>query len=597
MSRPPEAPPDAIHRWGRFEAAVDAPLYDALDPLRDVSLVAELTAPSGTRHRRRGFWDGEYTWRVRFAPDEVGTWTYTLTVAVRREAPVTGGETLTTVAGSFRCLPYAGDNPLYRHGPPRMGPDRRRLVHADGTPWLYLADTAWNGPLLSTEGEWAAYVAARRAQGFTAAQFIATQWHAAPDGGPDGPAWIGGDRVAGLNPDLFRRLDARLDALVAAGIAGVPVLLWAIGGFPAAATNPGNVLSEADCALLAGYQVARWGAHPVLFILNGDGRYTGEQATRWQRIGRAVFGEGPADDPARRPPVALHPGGRQWVGAEFGAESWLDVLGYQSGHGGDVAAWEWLVDGPPAREWPAVPQQAVINLEPCYEHHNRMAAQRGVEGAPGWRFTAGDVRRALYWSLLVSPTAGVTYGGHGVWGWDEGTAPPLAHDATGVPLHWQEALQMPGARQVRHLADAFGTLPWWTLLPDRELVRVQSGFGEALPEGYDASGGDAPADAGLAAVLARAVAARSADGRLAVLYLPAGGWAVLAGGRLAPGLVATWVDPQSGERRDGGTPDAAGESRLEAPDGRDWLLVLRPPPVPPPVPPAGDGDGDGRSAR
>ena len=571
MNRPPEAPPpDAVHRWGRFEAAVDAPVYDALDPLRDVALRAELTAPSGALHRLRGFWDGEYTWRLRYAPDEVGTWTYTLAVAVRREAPVTGGEVLTTVAGAFECLPYGGDNPFYRHGPPRPGPDGRRLVHADGTPWLYLADTVWNGPMLAPEDEWDAYVAARKAQGFTAAQFVATQWHAAPDGGPDGPAWVGGERVSGLNPGFFRRLDARLDALTAAGIAGVPVLLWAIGGFPAAATNPGNVLSEADCALLAGYQVARWHAHPVLFILNGDGRYGGERAARWQRIGRAVFG---ATDPQRRPPVAVHPGGRQWVGAEFGAEPWLDVLGYQSGHGGDAGAWDWLADGPPARDWPAVPQRAVVNLEPCYEHHNRMAARRGAAGAPEGRFTAADVRRALYWSLLVAPTAGVSYGGHGVWGWDDGTAPPLAHDATGVPLHRLEALQMPGAQQVRHLADAFGALPWWELLPDRDLVREQSGFEDGLPEGYEPG---AAAGAGLAGVLARAVAGRSADGRLAVLYLPAGGWVVLDGGRLAPGLAATWIDPRDGQRRDGPLLDPAAAPRLEAPDGRDWLLVLRP---------------------
>jgi hypothetical protein len=574
MRRPPETrPPDAVHRWGRFEAAVEAPVYDALDPLRDVALTAELTAPSGTRHRRRGFWDGEYTWRLRCAPDELGTWTYTLTAAVRRGVAVMGGETLTTVAGSFECLPYEGENPLYRHGPPRLGPDQRRFVHADGTPWLYLADTVWNGPIHSTPEEWATYVATRVAQGFTAAQFVATQWHAAPQGGPDGPAWTGGDRVEALNPSFFRRLDARLDALVDAGLAGVPVLLWAIGGPPVTAVNPGNVLSEADCALLAGYQVARWQAHPVLFILNGDGRYGGERAARWRNIGRAVFGGG---EPQRRPLVALHPGGRQWVGAEFEAEPWLDVLGYQSGHGGDAESWAWLVDGPPARDWPAVPRQAVVNLEPAYEHHNRMAARRGVAGAPGGRFTPRDVRRALYWSLLVSPTAGVTYGGHGVWGWDDGTAPPLAHDATGVPLHRLEALQMPGARQVRHLADAFGALPWWTLFPDRDLVLEQSGFENALPRGYD---GDGAADAALAGVLARVVAGRSADGRLAVLYLPAGGWVVVDGGRLAPGLAATWIDPREGQRRDGPplpAPAAAdGAVRLEAPDGRDWLLVLR----------------------
>ena len=543
MNRPPEAPPpDAVHRWGRFEAAVDAPVYDALDPLRDVTLRAELTAPSGALHRLRGFWDGEYTWRLRYAPDEVGTWTYTLAVAVRREAPVTGGEVLTTVAGAFECLPYGGDNPFYRHGPPRPGPDGRRLVHADGTPWLYLADTVWNGPMLAPEDEWGAYVAARKAQGFTAAQYVATQWHAAPDGGPDGPAWVGGERVSGLNPGFFRRLDARLDALTAAGIAGVPVLLWAIGGFPAAATNPGNVLSEADCALLAGYQVARWHAHPVLWILNGDGKYLGEEGARWRRIGRAVFG---ATDGATRAPAMVHPGGQTWVGDEFATEPWLDVVGYQSGHGDDERAWRWIVEGPPATAWRDLPDKVVMNLESPYEDHLAYQSRE--------RHPAVHVRRANYWSLLVAPTAGVTYGGHGVWGWDDGSGPPVAHASTGTPRPWQEALHLPGAQQMAHLARIFTALPWWQLQPAPDVLQEQ-------PGGTD--------------VRLTVAAARDPGGRVALLYLPAGGPVRLDTRPLAAGLTATWIDPRSGGETAAG-PVSRGAVTLTAPDGEDWVLLLR----------------------
>ena len=345
----------AVHRWGRYEVAVPLALPPGADPLRDVRLTAGFSGPSGQRHAAPGFWDGADTWRVRFAPDEVGPWTYTLALEG------TAGGAGAPPGGAFACVPYEGDNPFYRHGPVRRyGPDRRRLAHADGTPWLYLADTVWNGPIRSTPAEWDSYVAARKAQGFTAAQFVATQWRTAPDGGPDGPAWVGGERVSGLNPGFFRRLDARLDALTAAGIAGVPVLLWAIRGGTNNESNPGNVLSEADCALLAGYQVARWHAHPVLWILNGDGKYLGEEGARWRRIGRAVFG---ATDGAPRAPAMVHPGGQTWVGDEFAAEPWLDVVGYQSGHGDDERAWRWIVEGPPATAWRDLPDKVVMNLE------------------------------------------------------------------------------------------------------------------------------------------------------------------------------------------------------------------------------------------
>ena len=75
------AGPPAVHRWGRHEVAVPLALPAGADPLRDVRLTARFSGPSGQRHAAPGFWDGEYTWRVRYAPDEVGPWTYTLAVA------------------------------------------------------------------------------------------------------------------------------------------------------------------------------------------------------------------------------------------------------------------------------------------------------------------------------------------------------------------------------------------------------------------------------------------------------------------------------------------------------------------------------------
>jgi hypothetical protein len=533
-----------VHCWGRFETALLVPLGQGEDPLRSVRLEAEFTAPSGRLYHVPGFWDGGTTWRVRFAPGEVGSWRYSA-----RALHNVSGAALGTASGTLECVPYEGDNPLYRHGPPRMAPNRRHLVHADGTPFFWLSDTVWNGPMLATPEEWDHYIRLRLVQGFTTAQYVSTQYRTVPDGGPDGlpyttpPQDPGPPRIGAMRPPFFRRLDQRLDALADAGLAGAPVLLWAIDRGENAFANPGHVLSEDDCILLARYQVARWHAHPVVFILNGDGRYTGEDAPRWQRIGRVVFAANETGVP-----VATHPSGRQWVGAEFRDEPWLDIIGYQSGHGDDEASWRWLVEGPPARHWQDVPRQAVLNLEPCYENHLAYHSRHP--------FTAADVRRACYWSLLVTPTAGVSYGGHGAWGWDDGSGPPVAHPHTGTPLPWQQALEMLGAWQMRHLRDAFAMLPWWTLTPDQSLLRQQPGEAD---------------------VLRYVAAARNEDGTLAVLYLPQGTTLSLNTARLAPSLRCTWLNPRDGSQVAGGVlrRAEADEARLEAPDAEDWLLVLQ----------------------
>jgi hypothetical protein len=548
-----------VHRWGVYEVTLSA--GQVRDPLRDVTVTGVFVGPSGKPRRAPGFWDGGEIYRVRFAPDEVGTWRYTL----RAEGQATR-------EGQFECVPYEGDNPLYRHGPVRVSANRHHLAHADGTPFFFLGDTVWNGAMrASTEDDWRRYVRTRCQQGFTAAMYVTTSWKGLPDGGPDGPSHAGiPEKVAAVNPRFYQRLDRALDALVGAGMVGVPVLLWANQGGPE--INPGLTLPEEDAILLARYQVARWHAHPVVWILNGDGRYTGEHAARWHRIGRAVFGnEGQTtkDEPlvsALRPspsvPVALHPGGIQWLGDDFKDEPWVDIVGYQSGHRGNEAAWRWLaghpgaagqrgtVDRSPAANWQDTPGKIVLNLEPCYEDHHRMELARS-EGVFE-RFTDTDVRRALYWSLLITPTAGLTYGGHGVWGWDEGTEPPIAHPLTGTPQRWSEALHLPGAEQLRHLRAAFESLDWWTLRPDQSLVREQPGNAD---------------------VLRTVKAARSDGGSTAVIYAPAGGRVSLDLSRLAPDLTALWVDPRTGTQHPAGT--APGGGQFDAPDTQDWLLVLR----------------------
>jgi hypothetical protein len=67
-------------------------------------------------------------------------------------------------SGQFECVAPLGGTPFERHGPLRVSDNRRYLTHADGTPFLWLADTAWNGPLKATDGEWDDYLRERTRQ-------------------------------------------------------------------------------------------------------------------------------------------------------------------------------------------------------------------------------------------------------------------------------------------------------------------------------------------------------------------------------------------------------------------------------------------------
>ncbi len=527
----PSAP---VPRRSRFAAAFVSAVEYA-HPLQDIAFSATFTSPSAQQHAVDGFWDGGVSWRVRFKPDELGQWTFTTACSDTANGGLHGQ------TGAFVCVEPAGATRFDQHGPLRVSSNRRFLEHADGTPFLWLADTAWSGPLLSTSDEWADYLRERVRQGFSAVQWVATQYLAAPDGDREGQLPYAGHEHIAVNPAFYQRLDRRLDALNAAGLLGAPVLLWAAEWSNASVneSNPGLVLPEDQATLLARYMVARWGAHDLLWILNGDGDYRGPKAARWHRIGQAVFGARP------HAPVMLHPNGMSIPTEEFREQEWLDITGYQSGHGDDEETQRWLVAGPPAQDWQRDPPRPSINLEPPYENHISYQSKQPISP-----FT---VRRALYWSLLVAPTAGVTYGGHGVWGWDDGSAPPVAHPNTGVPLPWREALRMPAAEQLHVLAELFGGIDWWRLRPAPEMILTQPG--QMLPS-------------------STILAARSKAGDLALIYTPEAGTLELNIIDLRAGLTTRWVNPSTGERFDAAHTGTADHARFATPAPGDWALLL-----------------------
>lgn len=521
-----------IPKWGVFDRAFES-AYSYANPLQHAQFEAEFVSPSGATNLVAGFWDGRRTWRVRFSPNELGTWRYQTRCSDFSNQGLHGQK------ATFICTSPRARTRFDQHGPVKVSRDKRYLVHEDGTAFFWMGDTAWNGALLSSFTEWDNYIRERRRQKFTAVQWVTTQWRASPGGDQEGRLAFTGQEQIAISPDFFRRLDGKIEALNEGGLLSVPVLLWAINGGSNPSVNPGVSLPEDQAILLARYMLARWGAYDVAWILAGDGDYRGAKAERWKRIGRALFA---GRDHA---PVMLHPGGMHWPWPEFKEEPWFDIMGYQSGHGDDDRTLNWMITGPPATDWKQDPPRPFINLEPPYEFH--IAYQSKT------RITPAQVRRAIYWSLLGAPVAGVTYGGHGVWGWDDGTHPPTDHPSTGVPLPLGAALLMPGAEQMRHLATFFTSIEFWRLRPAPNLVMAQSG--EDSPRRH-------------------AAAARTEAGDLAVVYLPEGGSLELKKDQLPANFAASWFNPRSGEQSNVVAVVSDASIQFAPPGEEDWLLVL-----------------------
>lgn len=68
----------AVGQWDRFQISVtNKAKYD--DPYNDVVLIVTYTRPDGSNIHFWGFHDDGTTWKLRFMPDQIGTWRFTAT--------------------------------------------------------------------------------------------------------------------------------------------------------------------------------------------------------------------------------------------------------------------------------------------------------------------------------------------------------------------------------------------------------------------------------------------------------------------------------------------------------------------------------------
>ena len=422
------------------------------------------------------------------------------------------------------------ETPFEKHGRIRVAKSGTHLEHADGVPFFFLADTCWTGPALSEEKGWDKYLADRKKKGFTAVQFnMVSPWRTAPTDAEGNVSFTIKDGKLSLNEAFYKRLDARLKAINDAGLLAVPVLVWAHKKGDA-----GKELTDEQLIDLCKLQTERYAQAHVLWILAGDNQYTTD-TDRWKKIGRAVFGD-------KHPnPVTTHPTGENFPWAKWEDEKWLTVLGYQSGHGDSEKSLKWMTEGPVVEYGKRKDfTRPVINLEPPYEAHNGYSTKKPHSEV--------SVRRAIYWSLLSAPVAGVTYGGHGIWSWH--TKPgeePTDHKGAGIAKVWSEALDLPGAAQMKHVRDLFESVKWTELRPDPNLLSEQLGAKD--PTMFVAS-------------------AATTDGKTLVFYTPVGGTIPVKLFRNHRLPVIEWYNPRTGEKQ-------PASEKYKTPDAQDWVLVIR----------------------
>ncbi len=249
--------------------------------------------------------------------------------------------------------------------------------------------------------------------------------------------------------------------------------------------------------------------------------------------------------------MTIHPGGRRTSAADFHNEAWLDFNMLQSGHFDDAAKW-----GSPetytliTNDYNRTPTKPVFEGEPAYEDMID-GYFRGPKDGSGTRMGADVMRRKAYWSVFTGGF-GHTYGHSDVQiFWSPGKPREVANRN-----HWRDALEAPGAWQMRHLRSLMESRSLLNRIPDQSVVASDAGSGKEHVR-----------------------ATRTSDGSYAMVYIPTGGEVTIEMSKIfGVGVKASWFNPRTGTYIAIGNYPNSGTQVFDAPGataiGNDWVLIL-----------------------
>ncbi|MDH7514650.1 MAG: DUF4038 domain-containing protein [Bacteroidota bacterium] len=425
-------------------------------PVLDVSLSCTWTSPQGRSIVVRGFWDGGTTYRVRFMPDVPGLWEWETVCSDTANIGLHGRNGIVEVTAAI------GDTPFTLHGPPRISPDNRSLVHADGTPFFYIADTAWELAWKATMEELRAYLSDRKRKGFNAVQFCAISHQGNGRRGmmnQEQETTFIDDGLSLPNPGYFRFLDSAVRLMNEAGMTAaiVPVWAWVAEPHHDDPRYAARFFSESEAVNWASYLAARYAGSNVIWIVGGDKPIlTDTQKRYWTNVGRALR----AADGGRHL-VTVHPCGGSASYLYFdGSADWLDFHMYQSSHAlHNDAPSSFAIIG-----WSIPDPKPLLDGESNYEdlYDRFWEYDENADTSTFHRFTGADVRRPRYESVLSGALVGVTYGANGVYQWHTERLPEPWKFPRYTVL---EALDLPGSSDMSVLRDIMVRLAWYTFTP------------------------------------------------------------------------------------------------------------------------------------
>jgi hypothetical protein len=413
----------------------------------------------------------------------------------------------------------------------------RYIVDANGKPFFWLGDTAWELFHRLTFEEARMYLENRAKKGYNVILAVAN----AEFGGMHIPNRNGDEAFDNYDPTkpnekYFQHVDKVIAEANKLGIYIALLPTW--GDKFNKKWDPGPEMFTPENAKIYGSYISkRYQNKNVIWVLGGDRNPEND-------LHKAIINamaDGIRQVAGHSQLITYHPVGASHSSRFFHDAEWLDVNMFQSGHSFKHQKNYLMLRS----DYNKTPPKPTLDAEPRYENH-----------PVNWKPELGyfddfDVRQAAWWAFL-SGACGHTYGCHDVWQmFDNALYKPMGFART----NWQIALDLPGATQMGFMKELAESHPWEKLVPAQQIILNEN----PENEGYQ-------------------IAAMPLAKDFLFAYSPSGNTLKINMNQFSgPKLIAYWFNPRDGSSTKIG--DYANDKIVEfkpyvAGPGTDWVLVI-----------------------
>ncbi|HYG18950.1 MAG TPA: glycoside hydrolase family 140 protein [Ohtaekwangia sp.] len=345
------------------------------------------------------------------------------------------------------------------HAQLQVSANKRFLQTADGKPFFWLGDTAWELFHRLTREEAEKYLKNRADKGFTVIQAVVlAELDGLHDPNPYGEIPLENDDPTKPREAYFQHVDFIVKKAAELGLYVGLLPTWGDKIFKDRWGAGPEIFSVENAEVYGQWIGNRYKTQKnIIWILGGDRNPRNDNDVAiWRAMAKGIVAGTGGNDNAL---MTFHPqpnnledgGSSKW----FHHDDWLDFNMFQTGHCRENNVWDRV-----QYVYRLNPVKPVIDGEPLYEDHPVCfnAHDLGIS-------SAYDIRKHAYFDVFAG-AFGHTYGCHDVWQ----MYAPHRTPVNGPHYPWYIAIDLPGAGQLQHLRRLIESRPMFDRIPDQSLI-------------------------------------------------------------------------------------------------------------------------------